>query len=161
MRKVADIHLGAGQEKHLPHEAWHVVQQKQGRVKPTMQMKGGVLVNDEMGLEKEADVMGQKAQLVGKTTDKGSEVGVAQLQGKSYSIISAAQPLVVQREIKKEDNVSKDAENNVTEVQIEEVRKRKDMSLEKIQEETKLTLTQITTAKARLFRDVEALKETI
>ena len=27
-----DIHLGAGQEKHLPHEAWHVVQQKQGRV---------------------------------------------------------------------------------------------------------------------------------
>ncbi|WP_197714561.1 eCIS core domain-containing protein [Nitrosomonas supralitoralis] len=25
-----DIHLGPGQEKHLPHEAWHVVQQKQG-----------------------------------------------------------------------------------------------------------------------------------
>src|SRR5262245_52567316 len=23
------IHLGPGQEKHLPHEAWHVVQQKQ------------------------------------------------------------------------------------------------------------------------------------
>lgn len=56
-----DIHLGAGQEKHLPHEAWHVVQQKQGRVKPTLQMKGGVLVNDEMGLEKEADMMGLKA----------------------------------------------------------------------------------------------------
>ena len=30
-----DIHIGPGQEKHLPHEAWHVVQQKQGRVKPT------------------------------------------------------------------------------------------------------------------------------
>jgi hypothetical protein len=56
-----DIHLGAGQEKHLPHEAWHVVQQKQGRVKPTLQMKSGVLVNDETGLEKEADVMGHKA----------------------------------------------------------------------------------------------------
>lgn len=27
-----DIHLGPGQDKHLPHEAWHVVQQKQGRV---------------------------------------------------------------------------------------------------------------------------------
>lgn len=26
------IHLGPGQERHLPHEAWHVVQQKQGRV---------------------------------------------------------------------------------------------------------------------------------
>ena len=56
-----DIHVGPGQEKHLPHEAWHVVQQKQGRVKPTMQMKGKVNVNDDAGLEKEADVMGAKA----------------------------------------------------------------------------------------------------
>lgn len=55
-----DIHIAPGQEKHLPHEAWHVVQQKQGRVRPTMQMKG-VAVNDDKGLEKEADVMGGKA----------------------------------------------------------------------------------------------------
>ncbi len=34
-----DIHVSPGQEKHLPHEAWHVVQQKQGRVKPTLQLK--------------------------------------------------------------------------------------------------------------------------
>jgi hypothetical protein len=57
-----DIHLASGQEKHLPHEAWHVVQQKQGRVQPTMQMKGKVNVNDDAGLEKEADVMGAKAE---------------------------------------------------------------------------------------------------
>lgn len=56
-----DIHVASGQEKHLPHEAWHVVQQKQGRVKPTMQMKGNVNVNDDEGLEKEADLMGAKA----------------------------------------------------------------------------------------------------
>ncbi|NEO97381.1 MAG: DUF4157 domain-containing protein [Symploca sp. SIO2E9] len=56
-----DIHLASGQEKHLPHEAWHVVQQKQGRVKPTMQMKGEVNINDDAGLEKEAEVMGAKA----------------------------------------------------------------------------------------------------
>lgn len=56
-----DIQLASGQEKHLPHEAWHVVQQKQGRVKPTMQMKGKVNVNDDRGLEKEADIMGAKA----------------------------------------------------------------------------------------------------
>jgi hypothetical protein len=56
-----DIHLGTGQEKHLPHEAWHVVQQKQGRVQPTMQMKGKVNVNDDARLEKEADVMGTKS----------------------------------------------------------------------------------------------------
>lgn len=56
-----DIHIAPGQEKHLPHEAWHVVQQKQGRVQPTMQMAGGVPVNDDKGLEKEADGMGKEA----------------------------------------------------------------------------------------------------
>lgn len=56
-----DIHLGSGQEKHLPHEAWHVVQQQQGRVRPTMEM-GGEKINDDAGLEQEADVMGEKAQ---------------------------------------------------------------------------------------------------
>ncbi len=34
-----DNHLQASQQKHLPHEAWRVVKQKQGRVKPTIQMK--------------------------------------------------------------------------------------------------------------------------
>lgn len=56
-----DIHLAAGQEKHLPHEAWHVAQQKQGRVAPTTQLKGQVNVNDDDSLEKEADEMGEKA----------------------------------------------------------------------------------------------------
>ena len=55
-----DIHGAPGQERHLPHEAWHVVQQKQGRVKPTVQMKD-VPVNDDAGLEHEANVMGAKA----------------------------------------------------------------------------------------------------
>ncbi|MEL1242797.1 DUF4157 domain-containing protein [Flavobacterium sp. DGU11] len=55
-----NIHIGPGQEKHLPHEAWHVVQQKQGRVRPTMQMKG-INVNDDKTLEQEADVMGERA----------------------------------------------------------------------------------------------------
>lgn len=55
------IHIASGQEKHLAHEAWHVVQQKQGRVQPTKQMKGKVTINDDGRLEKEADVMGAKA----------------------------------------------------------------------------------------------------
>jgi hypothetical protein len=57
----SDIHLAPGQEQHLPHEAWHIVLQAQGRVKPTMQMKDGVPVNDDAGLEREADVMGGRA----------------------------------------------------------------------------------------------------
>ena len=56
-----DIHLAPGQERHLPHEAWHVVQQAQGRVRPIMQMKEGVPVNDDVELEREADVMGARA----------------------------------------------------------------------------------------------------
>lgn len=57
----SNIHLAAGQEKHLPHEAWHVVQQKQGRVKPTIKINGGVAINDNKQLENEADAMGAKA----------------------------------------------------------------------------------------------------
>jgi len=55
-----DIHVAHGQERHLPHEAWHVVQQKQGRVQPTMQLKNMAL-NDDKGLEQEANVMGERA----------------------------------------------------------------------------------------------------
>lgn len=57
----ANIHVGPGQEKHLPHEAWHAVQQKQGRVTPTTQMKAGVNINNDKSLEHEADVMGARA----------------------------------------------------------------------------------------------------
>ncbi|TXD85059.1 DUF4157 domain-containing protein [Subsaximicrobium wynnwilliamsii] len=55
-----EIYLSSGQEKHLPHEGWHVVQQMQGRVKPTLQTKE-VSINDNEALEREADVMGTKA----------------------------------------------------------------------------------------------------
>lgn len=61
----SEIHVAPGQEQHLPHEAWHVVQQAQGRVKPTMQLKAGVPVNDDIGLEAEADTMGAKAMSLG------------------------------------------------------------------------------------------------
>ena len=60
-----DIHIAPGQEKHLPYEGWHAVPQKQGIVKPTVQMKTGALVNDNAGLEKEAAVMRAKAESVG------------------------------------------------------------------------------------------------
>lgn len=55
-----DIHIGPGQERCLPHEAWHVTQQMSGRVSPTTSI-GGVAVNDNAALEHEADVMGARA----------------------------------------------------------------------------------------------------
>ena len=57
----SNIHVGPGQEKHVPHEAWHVVQQAQGRVNPTKETSGGTQINDDKSLETEADVMGAKA----------------------------------------------------------------------------------------------------
>ena len=59
--QAADIHLAPGQERHLPHEAWHVVQQAQGRVKPTLKTAAGVVLNDDPALEREADLMGARA----------------------------------------------------------------------------------------------------
>lgn len=56
----AEIHVAPGEERHLPHEAWHVVQQAQGRVRPTAQLKG-VALNEDHSLEREADVMGARA----------------------------------------------------------------------------------------------------
>lgn len=56
----SEIHIASGQERHLPHEAWHAVQQKQERVRPTGQV-AGLALNDDPQLEKEADVMGAKA----------------------------------------------------------------------------------------------------
>jgi hypothetical protein len=57
----SEIHLGPGQERHLPHEAWHIAQQAQGRVQPTAQAAGGVSINADPSLESEADRMGAVA----------------------------------------------------------------------------------------------------
>jgi hypothetical protein len=55
-----NIHVAPGQERHLLHEAWHAVQQAQGRVRPTIQ-SSGVSINDAQTLESEADLMGARA----------------------------------------------------------------------------------------------------
>lgn len=63
-----DIHFAPGQFKPdtsagqqlLGHELAHVVQQSEGRVQPITEI-GGMPVNDNEGLEHEADVLGAKA----------------------------------------------------------------------------------------------------
>ncbi len=61
----SDIHVAPGQDRHLAHEGWHAVQQMEGRVRPTTRANG-VAINDDAGLEREADEMGRKA-LQGKS----------------------------------------------------------------------------------------------
>ncbi len=64
----SNIHFAPGQynpesqkgQELLGHELTHVVQQDEGRVQPTVQKKG-IGINDDEGLEKEADEMGEKA----------------------------------------------------------------------------------------------------
>lgn len=55
-----DIHLAPGQAEHLPHEAWHVVQQGQGRVRASSQIAGQP-ANTDAVLERDADTMGTLA----------------------------------------------------------------------------------------------------
>jgi hypothetical protein len=45
-----EIHLAPGEDRHLPHEAWHVVQQKRGRVHATARVEGGPSYNDDPSL---------------------------------------------------------------------------------------------------------------
>jgi hypothetical protein len=54
------IYLAPGADDALAHEAWHVVQQKQGRVGVTGWVNG-LPLNDEVGLEAEAEAMGVEA----------------------------------------------------------------------------------------------------
>ncbi|NEQ62449.1 MAG: DUF4157 domain-containing protein, partial [Moorea sp. SIO4A1] len=96
-----DIHVGPGQEMHLPHEAWHVVQQMQGRVKPTWQVNG-MSINREMGLEHEADLMGsvsltmveqqadrRKSKLVGWSDERVLQSPVIQRKVQKFEAIES------------------------------------------------------------------------
>ncbi|HAS42585.1 MAG TPA: hypothetical protein DCS93_19045 [Microscillaceae bacterium] len=67
-----DIYLAPGQEQHLAHEAWHTVQQKQGRVQANAQAKNGIGINNDPALEKEADDMGAKAEAMGPSKSGAS-----------------------------------------------------------------------------------------
>jgi len=80
------IEVGPGQEQHLAHEGWHSVQQMQGRVKATRQAQG-VSINENVGLEHEADVMGAKALQMRRSEKSAFEFPIhvqrlAQLQAK-------------------------------------------------------------------------------
>lgn len=94
-----EIHLAPGQEQHLPHEAWHVVQQKQGRVQPTKQLEGKhpVALNDDAILEKEADVMGAKALGISSVSEGTMKQTVEPLQ-------RVVQRYKIQHNIKISDN---------------------------------------------------------
>ncbi|QNU67686.1 DUF4157 domain-containing protein [Ruminiclostridium herbifermentans] len=112
-----DIHIAPGQEKHLPHEGWHAVQQKQGIVKPTMQMKTGTLVNDDAGLEKEADIMGAKAAEIGKDIS-AADASSGQSKNSSNSGSKGSGDFVVQKKDEGTESKPKINESDLEEIQL-------------------------------------------
>ena len=44
-----EFHVNSKQEKHLPHEAWQVIQQKQGRVPANLETKDETKSKDNLG----------------------------------------------------------------------------------------------------------------
>lgn len=90
-----DIHIGPGQEKHLPHEAWHVVQQKQGRVPPTTR-PSGLPVNEDQALEAEADRM---SAVLGASATAGKMPALSDIASKPAR--SSAPPIQLQKPKKK------------------------------------------------------------
>ncbi len=92
-----NIHIAPGEEKQLPHELWHVVQQKQGRVKPTRQVKSKVGINDDVSLEEEADVMGQKALTAGRKVATRESIELLQQKGKAGNMEPTVAPILKPR----------------------------------------------------------------
>jgi hypothetical protein len=81
-----DIHLVSSQDKRLPREAWHVVQQAQNTAGPTSHMTAAVHVSDDKALEHEADEMGAKAV---------NQIEVASSQGLASDIAECSAPSTV------------------------------------------------------------------
>ncbi len=81
----SDIFLGPGQDGFLAHEAWHAVQQKQGRVRPSLQV-GGLSGNIDSQLESEADAMGKKA------SSLGARLPSAEQSAKSNQLVGQSPP---------------------------------------------------------------------
>lgn len=70
-----DVYIAPRQEQSLAHEAWHVVQQMTGEVRPTRRLPSGLAVNDEAKLEREADVMGDMASQLSSTDRVSTDTG--------------------------------------------------------------------------------------
>lgn len=86
------IHLAPGREQDLPHEAWHVVQQCQGRVAANRVLGHGIAGNADADLEREADVMGARAAGAGSSATSPLD---ASLERDDLAV--SRRPAVVQR----------------------------------------------------------------
>lgn len=64
------VEIASGQEKHLPHELGHVIQQKLGLVRANAIHSSGVAMNTDQALERQADEIG-----AGKSVEAVPQMG--------------------------------------------------------------------------------------
>ncbi len=91
-----EIHLGPGAESELAHEAWHVIQQRTGRVSSTGAV-GGAAINSDADLEKEADVQGHQVAKEAGLLNVAPPTGRAVTQPESASGAAATGPVLQAR----------------------------------------------------------------
>ncbi len=100
-----NIHIAPGQERYLPHEAWHVVQQAQGRVIPIFRIKD-IAVNDDVRLESEADEMGSRVETMQAYALKTQKEDITGISTASCGTVTAP------KAYKSHDQKSKVAQEN-------------------------------------------------
>ena len=128
-----DIHVASGQENHIAHEAWHVVQQKQNRVAPTTEV-GGQKVNDDKNLEKEADLMGGKAMVMEPVQSKSTQLKKVDVAS------SSVKQGVFQRDVKEAAPVEEAA---LVEEAAPEASKNEPTVIDKVKENAPLALAEL------------------
>ncbi len=80
----SEVFVAPGQEKHLPHELGHVVQQKSNEVKPTGEV-GGMPLNDDEAMEDGADKLAEEAE-----SSEDSDEAPLQAKAKDGGVIQKA-----------------------------------------------------------------------
>lgn len=80
----SEVFVASGQEKHLPHELGHVVQQKSNAVKPTGEI-GGMPLNDDEAMESGADKLAEVAE-----NSEESDEEPAQAKAKDGGVVQMA-----------------------------------------------------------------------
>ncbi len=80
----SEVFVAPGQEKHLPHELGHVVQQKSNEVKPTGEV-GGMPLNDDEAMEDGADKLAEEAE-----SSEESDEAPLQAKAKDGGVIQKA-----------------------------------------------------------------------
>ncbi|MDE5891363.1 MAG: DUF4157 domain-containing protein, partial [Acetatifactor sp.] len=93
------VYLGPGQERHLPHELGHVVQQKLGMVRADTRHESGAALNTDQALERQADRIGAGSERMAMSIarrhsepivqrmsvlENGDELGAARAGGRAF-----------------------------------------------------------------------------